>query len=413
VAERLFVHQFDNGLVLLAEQLDHVVSTAVNLAIPAGASRDGPEMAGAGGVLTEWLFRGAGGRDSRGLNGELDALGCHHDEDVHSTFVQLACSQTYQNLKPVLKLYGDIVKLPTLAAETFEPCRNLAVQELASLEDEPARRCNLRLREKFYPVPLGSCPLGQERTLRWLTTETLRAHAKRHLTPHGTILAVAGRLEWEPLRDWVEECFGSWAGKALPAVEITDPLGGVTHEQKETSQVQIALAFSAPLTKDTHYYPMRVAEMVLSGGMSGRLFTEIREKRGLVYSVGARYQGVKVAAGMFVYAGTVPEHAQQTLEATVAELRRLGEGITTDELSRAKTQLKSALIMQGESTCARANGLVTDWHLLGRLRSLEEIAQAIEAVTHQQVNDCLAVYPAKELTAYFVGPDALECSCLG
>ena len=412
MAKRCFVHEFDNGLVLLAECLEHVVSTAMGLALPAGASRDGVELAGAGGVLSEWLFRGAGPRDSRGLNDALDSLGCHHEESVHSALLQLASSQTHQNLQAALGLYADIVRRPSLAAETFPPCRELALQELASLEDQPTRKCNILLRERFYPTPLGVSPLGRAQSLSAMTDMSLRPHAREHLTPRGAILAVAGHLEWKPLRDCVEELFGSWEGQALPEVHISDPPGGVTHEQKDTAQVQIALAYAAPPPGGEHYYPVRVAEMVLSGGMSGRLFTEVREKRGLVYAIGTRYQAMKDVAGMFVYAGTAPDRAQQTLEVTVGELQKLSDGITGEELARAKTQLKSALVMQGESTPARSSGLVIDWHLLGRVRSLEEIAAAVDAVTCEQVAACLAAYPARKMTAYFIGPKPLDTSCL-
>ena len=413
VKERFFTHELENGLVLLAEELDHVVSVAMSLAVPAGASRDGTEMAGAGGLLAEWLFRGAGGRDSRALNSALDSLGCHHDEHVLSTFMHLSASQTGRSLQPVVSLYADILQRPSLSDDTFNLCRDLALQELASLEDQPARKCNLLLKERFYPVPLGVSSLGREQSLLAMSEEGMRGHAQRHLTPRGTILAVAGSLQWQALRDWVEESFGSWQGTRLPQVQTSAPTAGIACEQKDTAQMQISLAYAAPLVHEEHYYPMRVVEMILSGGMSGRLFAEVREKRGLVYSVHARYEGMKAAAGMFVYAGTTPERAQETLDVIVAELRRLDKGITHEELTRAKTQLKSALIMQGESTAARARGLANDWHLLRRLRSLEEIAHAIDAVTLEQVMSCLAAWPAENLTACFLGPEPLKTACLG
>jgi predicted Zn-dependent peptidase len=412
VTERYYVHEFDNGLVLLAEQLEHVVSTAMTMAIPMGASRDGAALAGVAGVVSEWMFRGAGGRDSRALNDALDSLGCQHEESVQSAFLQLSACQTYQNLKAVLELYADIARRANLQEQTFDPCLDLAKQELASLEDQPTRACHVRLREQFYPSPLGVSSLGTAQALSAMTHRKAGEHARRHLTPHGTILAVAGRLDWAALCDWVAECFASWTGPDLPQVATSSAPGGIVQQTKDTSQVQIGLAMAAPLIGEPHYYPARVAEMILSGGMSSRLVAEVREKRGLVYSVHARYQCLKGAAGMFVYAGTAPERAQDTLDVTVAELRRLGDGVTDEEIVRARTHLKSALIMQGESTAARSGGLVSDWHLLGRLRSLEEIAQAVEAVTCENVAACLAEYPATGLTAYVLGPKALDVTCL-
>ncbi len=199
-----------------------------------------------------------------------------------------------------------------------------------------------------------------------MTADALRTHMGKTLVPHGAMLAVAGRFQWPRLCEHVSKLFGKWQGPRPAELSLGPPPRGIGQEQKPTSQVQICLGYDAPRPQQEDvYYPMRIAEMVLSGGMSGRLFTEVREKRGLVYSVGARYHGMKDAAGMFIYAGTTPEKAQETLGVTVGELRRLEEGISAEELVRAKTQLKSALVMQGESTAARANGLVGDWHLLG------------------------------------------------
>jgi len=412
VTQDYFVRELDNGLILLAERLDHVASTSVQLSLPVGASRDTNALSGAANVLAEWLFRGAAGRDSRQLHDAFDALGCQHDQSVQSAFLQLSSSQAHQNLRDTLTLYADIVREPALAGDTFGPCRDLALQELASLEDQPTRKCTARLRERFYPAPLGSPAVGRNESLSAMTDDRLRAHARKHLTPRGAILAVAGHVRFDPLCDWATELFGGWTGDPLPAAESSEPVGGVDHEAKQTAQVQISLAYKAPDITDKHYYPMRLAEMVLSGGMSGRLFTEVREKRGLVYSVGARYQAVKGAAGLFIYAGTAGERAQETLEVTTRELRKLSDGITDDELTRAKTQLKAALIMQGESTRSRAVGLTNDWHLLGRLRQLDEIASAIEAVTLDAVAACVAAYPAANLTGYIIGPEPLDVSCL-
>ena len=412
MTEQFFTHVLDNGLILLAERLDHVVSAAMNLAVPAGASRDGADHAGIAGVINEWLFRGAGGRDSRQLNDALDSLGCHHDESVHSIFVQLSSTQTNRSLAAALALYADIVQKPDFRDDMFEPCVALAQQELASLTDQPSQKCSLELRRRFYPAPLGANPLGTAEALGSLKSEICREHARRHLTPRGAMLAVAGRFEWEQLRDWVVEYFGPWQGDALTDLALSTPIRGVVQESRETAQVQIALAYPAPVITDEHYYPARVVEMILSGGMSGRLFTEVREKHGLAYSVSARYRTVTGTAGMFVYAGTTPQRAQQTLEVTVAELGKLAEGVTDQELARAKTQLKSALIMQGERTSSRAIGLVSDWDLLRRLRSLREISDAVDAVTTDHVDAFLAAWPAEGFAGYLMGPKPLDVSCL-
>ena len=150
------------------------------------------------------------------------------------------------------------------------------------------------------------------------------------------------------------------------------------------------------------------ATAVLSGGMSGRLFTEVREKRGLCYAVAARYTGQRDWGTVGGYAGTTPERAQETLDVFIAELRRLSEGIDASEFQRAIIGMKSRLVMQGESSAARANTIAADVHIFGRPRSLDELTQCVDAVTLEKLNDYIKTNPPGEITVVTLGPDALK-----
>jgi predicted Zn-dependent peptidase len=162
-----------------------------------------------------------------------------------------------------------------------------------------------------------------------------------------------------------------------------------------------------PITEG-HYYETMAAVSVLSGSMSSRLFTEVREKRGLCYAVGAKYHSLKDYAGVFCYAGTTPDKAQQTLDVTWEQFQRLKDGISEDELYRAKVGLKSSLIMQSESSGARSAGIAGDYFLLGRVRRLEEIRDAIESLTVTAVLEFLHRYPFKTFTAVTIGPKEIR-----
>ncbi|MDY7011629.1 MAG: pitrilysin family protein [Planctomycetota bacterium] len=408
MAEEFFTREFDNGLTLVAQRMPGVSSSAVTIALPAGSAHDPPAGAGAASTSAFWLLRGAGGRDTHQINDVLDSLGCQHHEAAHSEHLLVATAQLGRNLPKVLEVYADILRRPSLSDETFCPCRDLVAQALDSLEDEPMRNCHVLVRDKFYPSPLGRNPLGTKESLAALKGKPLRSHLKDHLTPSGAIMAVAGKLDWEELSETVEKQFGDWAGPAPAEVSTSPAEQGVTHISKETAQVQITLAYPAATIDDELYYAARVTQMILSGGMGARLFTEVREKRALVYAVMARYHNIKGYAGMFVYAGTTPQRAQETLDVTVGELRCLSDGVGEDELARARTQLKSALIMQGESTSARADALAGDFYHLGRLRGLEEISAAIDAVTVDDVMEYVHAYPADNLTILTIGPDELK-----
>ncbi len=404
MTDNFHVKELGNGMTLLGQEMDGVASAAMTLLIPAGAAYDPDELGGAAAVIAEWLLRGAGRRDTRRLNDALDSLGCRHDESAHSEHIQFTASQLGTNLHPVLEIYADILRRPHLGPEAFESCRSLIAQDLQVLEDQPAQKCNIVLRERFYPRPLGRCVYGSAETLGAMSTDNLRAHAEKSLTPRGAILAVAGAVKWDQFASHAENLFGDWSSPGGGEISPRPQPPSTHHIHKDSAQVHIGLAHRAAVISDEQYYPARVAQTVLSGGMSSRLFTEVREKRGLVYHVSTRYHSLKNHAGMLTYAATVPEKTDETFRVTTGELRRMGQDIQSREMDRAKTQLKSALVMQGESTSARADALAGDWYHLGRLRTLEEISRAVENVTAGDLARYAESYPPDNFTILTIGP---------
>jgi predicted Zn-dependent peptidase len=413
VTERFHVAELDNGMTLLAQEMDYVSSAAMTLVVPSGSAHDPAEAAGAGSVACEWCVRGAGERTTRQLNDALDSLGCQHHELVRGEHLLFTAAQLGRNLPAVLGIFADVLRRPRLDDETFAPSRTLVQQDLAALEDEPARKCMLLLRERFYPPPLGRCALGSAEGLAALSPEMLRRHIYAHFVPTGSILAVAGKIDWPALKDAVEALFGDWAAGDVPAHVPSAAAGGVMHVAKDSAQTHVGLAYRSVPMHHERYYAARMAEMVLSGGAAARLHTEVREKRGLVYHVAASYHSLKDHAGMFAYAGMRPEVAQETFEVTLAEIRRLGEGVADEEITRARTQLKSALVMQGESTSSRAGALASDWYHLRRLRSLRELSQAIDSVTAGDVLDYVHEFPPEAFTVLVIGPEPVDTGVLG
>ncbi len=402
-----------NGLTLLGEPMDQVSSVAATFVLPAGVAYDPPGCEGAAAVAAEWCFRGAGDRDTRQLHDALDSIGCHHHESIRSRHLVFSTAHLGRYLPEVLAIYADVIRRGRLEDESFEPCRALTQQDLASLEDEPAKKSGLLVRERFYPYPLGRCVQGTKESLENLSPQMVRDHLRRHMVPDSAIIAVAGNFDWNRLCDLTAELFGEdWTGKPLSPPPLQDAQGGLDHIRKESAQTHIALAHKSALISSDHYYAARVAETILSAGTSSRLFAEVREKRGLAYHVSSHYHSVKDHAGMFTYAGTTPAKAQETLDVTVGELRRLADGIESDELKIAKTQLNSALVMQGESTESRSAALASDWLHVGRLRSLHEISDGIQQTTIEDILSYLREYPARNFTLLTIGPEPLDLSSL-
>ena len=403
----LYHHTFPNGLTLLAERMETVRSAAVNFLVPAGCAYDPPTELGLGSVLADLITRGAGPRDSRQLTLALDSLGLDRDESVGTLHTRFWASTLARNIPAALELYADILRRPHLPPDELDPVKALALQDLQSLEDEPRQKVLVELRKRHYPPPLGRDRRGTPEGIAAITPDSVRRHFERYFRPRGAILAIAGNIEWPPLLDQVGRLFGDWPDGPEPQVTLGPPPAKRDHIAKETQQTQIGIAFASVPIGHPQYYAALGAVNVLSGGMSARLFTEVREKRGLCYAIWATYQTFKDRGSILCYAGTTNDRAQETLDVTLAELRRLAEGVEPDEVARVQAGLKSSLIMQEESTSARAGTIASDWYYLGRVRSFDEIQSAINGLTPARIVEYLREHPPGNYTIVTLGPKPL------
>ena len=408
MADRYFQHTFANGLTLLAEKMPGMQSAAMTLLLPAGASSDPVDRSGSGTVLSDLVLRGAGERDSRQLTDYLDSLGLQRSSSVGVHHTRFGCAAVAEKVMEGLEVYADIVRRPHLPRDGFKAARDLALQALAGVDDEPRQKLMIKLREWHFPSPYGRNTMGKTEDLQKLTLELCKEDWKQRYHARDAILAVAGKVDFQQLRDEVERHLGSWNGQPVPEFQVMPPPGKFHHEQQKSEQTHIGIAYPSVPETDKDYYTVRLAMEVLSGGMSGRLFTEVREKRGLCYSVWAGYSSLKGQGSILGYAGTSNDRAQATLDCFFAELHRLREGVTNEELDRAKTGLKASTIMQGESTSARAGAIAHDYFMRGRIRTLEEIKDAIDGVSVEKVNQYLKKHEPGPFTIVTVGPKALK-----
>ena len=408
MGDRYFQHTFPNGLTLLGEQMPGVQSVAMTLLTPAGSATDPVDRSGAATVLCDLLFRGAGERDSRQLTDYLDFLGLQRSSNVGVFHTRFGCAGVGPKVIEGLSAYADMLRRPHLPQSGFDAARDLALQALEGVDDEPRQKLMIKLREWHFPSPFGRNSMGTKDDLQKLTLDLVKSDYSRRYHAHQSILSLAGAIDFNQVRQRVEELLGDWEAVDPPTFEVLPPPGRFHHENQESEQTHIGIAWPSIQETDPDYYIVRMATEILSGGMSGRLFTEVREKRGLCYSVWAGYSSLKGHGSILGYAGTSNERAQATLDCFVDELHRLSEGVTAAELARAKTGIKASTIMQGESTSARSGAIAHDFFMRGRIRTLDEIKSAIDSVTVEQVNDYLKKHQAGPFTIVTVGPRPLK-----
>jgi predicted Zn-dependent peptidase len=410
VPQEIYQQTFANGFTLLLERMTHVRSAAFNFLVPAGCVYDPPRYRGIASVLSDLITRGAGELGNHDLTLALDNLGLDRDESAGVMHLRFWGATLAQNLARGLEYYADILRRPHLPGDELDAVKALALQDIQSLEDEPRQKVLIEVLRQFFPPPFGQDRRGTEEGIENLTSEAVRRHWAKHFHPNGTIMTVAGNVEWEPLRDQVERLFGDWKPSAEPPLKEGKPPKKQPHLAKKTAQTQIGIAYPSVPVQHPDYYVALGAVNVLSGGSSSRLFTEVREKRGLCYAVWATYRMIKDRACVLCYAGTTTDRAQETLDVTLAELKRLQKGIEKEEVERVQAGLKSSLIMQEESTSARASSLASDWYNLGRIRSFEEILAGVNSLSPQRIVAHLRKYPPRDFTVVTLGPKPLQVS---
>jgi len=406
--EKFLIHTLSNGVTLVGEPMPGVSSAAVSVLMPLGSATDPQDFEGSTNILAELLHRGAGPYDNKALSDEYEKIGTNASHSAGVEVSSISTTLLGENLPRAIELIGHTIRRPRLPEEELDNVKQLALQELKSLEDEPASKVMVELAKDLHPYPYGRSQLGTVEGVERITADSIRRYYEQQFVPTKVIIGIAGKFDWSSvIRSWEKE-LGDWGGKKSVLEPNKQTKGDSTrHIQKETTQLQIALAYPSVAIDHADYYTARVGVGILSGGMAGRLFIEVREKRGLVYRVSASHSAVKGRAAIVCYAGTTTERANETLDVMVAELRKLADGVSNDELKRAKADLKSRIVMASESSSARAGTIASDYWNLGRVRPLEEVKHKVDNVTSADIQRHLHEFPVHPMTLVTLGQKGL------
>lgn len=408
MTDTIKVHEYANGLALVTQHMPWVESAAFSLLVPAGCVRDPADRLGLSNLTCEMVQRGCGSRDSRQFLNDLENLGVDHNASVSIAHTSFGGAMPADKLAAALPIYADLVQRPHLPREQLEDARLSCIQEIRSLDDDLAQLTMLELRRRRYGHVWGRHSQGTIAAMEQVGLPEVQAHFARGFRACGTILSIAGKIDFPRLRDQVGELFGAWGGEPPADVPAGGGDGACVHLPHDSSQTHLAIGYANVPYGDPLYYQARGAVGVLSDGMSSRLFTEVREKRGLCYAVYAVCHTLRDRGSVFCYAGTTTERAQETIEVVLDQLHGLRHGVEPDELRRIQARLKSALIMQQESSSARASSIAADWYYLKRVQTLEEVRRIVENLSCESINAYLAQRPPAQFTVVTLGQKELE-----
>lgn len=378
--------QLSNGLIVLGEVLPNP-SVSFALRVPCGAADD--LVLGSSSALEEWLHKGAAGKDAQALAAAWDDLGVQFNSHTGLQYSRFSGSCLPDTFSDALSLLSQLLLSPHLADDELAPILDLARQDLESLADNPSDWLFVELNRRFFASQHGQTVQGTLDTLAQLTPEVVRSAYSRY-TPQGSILSIAGQFDWAATIGHLEQIFASWQGQPVAFSPVITRPAFREHIEMPSHQSHIAWMYNGLYPTDPQWYSYNLALGVLSGGSGARLFREVREKRGLVYNVNANADLRGNRGFVSVYAGTTVERVAETVAVIEAQLAGMQAGVTAAELERIKVGYLSQLIMSGESARARCGALGRDFVMLGRVRSLEEITQAVESVSWADINQFLA-----------------------
>lgn len=400
----------ENGLRVVSDRSTHVESVAVGLWLATGARYESPADNGAAHLIEHMVFKGTARRSALDIAAEIEAVGGHLNAYTTREHTSFHAKVLKEDVGLAVDIIADMVLRPAFDADELRREQAVVLQEIGQAEDTPDDIVFDHLQAVAFPdQPLGKPVLGTPGSVSAMTREGLFAFLRRHYGPGTAVLSAAGNVDHARLVDLAHEQFDTMTGAGAPEPSASYYRGGEMRSSRDLEQVHFLLGFPGFHIRHDDLPAEAVFSMVLGGGMSSRLFQEVREKRGLVYSI---YSSLSAYAdsGMFrIYAGTGAEELAELVPIVCAETARIAEDAGEDEIERGKAQLRAQYLMGLESMDGRCEQNALQWLRLGRIIPHDEMIARIEAVDRAALRRVSAQLLAGPLSLAVLGPiDGLE-----
>jgi predicted Zn-dependent peptidase len=376
------VTRLASGLTVVTDAMPHLQSASLGVWVGSGSRDERPDEHGISHFLEHMAFKGSANRTARQIAEEIEAVGGELNAGTSVESTAYYSRVLRADVPLALDVLSDILSHPTFEPEELAREKNVIVQEIGAVEDTPDDLIFEYLQGITYPdQPLGRSILGTPETVRSFDSRKLRAYLARNYRAPDTVVAAAGGVDHEEIVAEAERRFAAFSGPEGPLPEPAKFSGGSRIESRDLEQVHVAFALEGVPQRDPSIYSLQVFTNILGGGMSSRLFQEVREIRGLCYSVYAFHAAYADTGMLGIYAGTDTTDLPELMRVAVDEIANAAETLSEREIARSKAQMKAGLLMALESSGARAEQLARQMMIYGRPIPLEEIVAKVEAVT--------------------------------
>ena len=392
-APKLQLTTLPNGIRVVTQQIQGMQSAAVGIRIDSSTRNEEPETGGASHFIEHLLFKGTPSRDADRITDEFNSIGARANaytsqEEVFYYAVSLASI-----IPATFDILADMFVHSWLPGNEVEKERGVVLQEILMNQDNPGRFIYNQFHQGFWQGhPLGTPILGTAETIGNISRERLMEHKLQNYLSHATIVSVAGNVEHEQVVEQaarlLAELPGGTPNGKKPAEGYRVAVGQNVHYQRAMEQTHFYMGYPLPPAGNEHRHKLSVLNQILGSGMNSRLFREVRERRGLAYSVYSMVSSYTDSAGLMIYAGTGPERAQEAVDVCHGEVMRFCEEKVTEEvLAAAKEQIRCARLMALDDCETQVRRISNTTSLLGAPEPIELSLEAISAVTAEEVQD--------------------------
>ena len=376
------VHSLANGVRIVCDPVPELETLALTVAVGRGARWESAEQSGWAHLLEHMVFKGAGQRSARDIVEVIEAEGGSINAATGHERTSFQVRALKGGLPLGMAVLGDLIQRPTLDAGDLAKEKPVIAQEIAEAADTPDDLVfELAQAQAFAGQPLGRPILGTRKSVGAATAERLADYRAALYAPGAIVISAAGAVDEDELLALAEREFSEDARAGPPPPEIAAFTGGHARTAKALEQAHLVLLMPAPGVRDPDYFALRLFAEILGGGMSSRLFQEVREHRGLAYAIDAYADGYADAGVLGIYAGTAAENAEAAARLAAEQVNDLADKVNDAELARAKAQFKAATFMAAESMMARAEQAAGQILTFDRLFSIPETAQKIDAIS--------------------------------